>query len=116
MKFSEDQIDELKKIAPNLSIAEEGSYIYFLIHGLKMPNGCSPEVVDALLCPVARDGYESTLFFPCKITGCPNRNWNRQNVRIVDKNWFAISWKVNPGLRLREMLLIHLSAFNNEKK
>lgn len=114
MKFSDDQISELKRIAPDLCIAEEGGISYIKITNLKLPEYCIPNIVNVLLCPMVKDGYESSLFFPTIITGCPQRNpphnWNRKNVRILDENWFALSWKTNPGLRLVEMLQIHLSA------
>lgn len=110
MNFPETQISELKKIAPNLSLAQEGGISYILIKDLPLPSGCDPSVTDALLCPTQRDGYESTLFYSTQITGCPPRNWNRLNVRILDNNWSAVSWKVQSGLRLAEMLQIHLSA------
>ncbi|TDO83740.1 hypothetical protein EV143_101180 [Flavobacterium chryseum] len=110
MNFTEDQILELKSITPDLSMAQDGGYTYIRIDNLQLPDHCNPNVVNALLCPAQKDGYESSLFYSAQITGCPSRNWNRVNVRILEENWFAISWRVNPGLRLSEMLLIHLSA------
>ena len=114
MDFQETQIEELKKIAPNLSIAEEGGFTYILIEKLQLPDGCVPPIVDALLCPMFKDGYQSTLFYSTQPTGYPSRNsshnWNRTNVRILDRNWFAQSWQVPNGLKLVEMLLIHLDS------
>jgi len=109
MNFDENQIAELKKITPNLSIAQEGGYDFILIENLQLPEGCQPAVVDALLCPTPREGYESRLFFPAQITGCPARNWNG-NIRVLERNWYAMSWKVLSGLRLYEILLVHLKA------
>lgn len=110
MNFDATQIEELKQIAPNLSEAQEGGYSFILIEGLQLPEGCVPIAIDALLCPKPREGYESRLFFSAQITGCPTRNWNG-NIRVLGKNWFAISWKVPSGLRLSEILLVHLKAF-----
>lgn len=110
MDFPEDQIKELKNIVPDLSIAEDGGITYIRIDNLRLPDGCEPKVVNALLCPSSRDGYESSLFYSVQITGIPSRNWNRHGVRILAENWYAISWRVNAGLRLAEMLQIHLSA------
>ena len=109
MDFDEIQIEELKQIAPNLSMAQEGGYQYILIKDLKLPEGCSPSIVDALLCSKPRDGYESRLFFSAQISGCPARNWNG-HIRVLEKNWYAISWKVPSGQRLYEILLIHLNS------
>lgn len=113
MDFPQDQIDELKKIAPSISIAVEGGYTFIYIEKLKLPDGCKPEVVDALLCPAPRDGYMSRLFFAEQITGCPARNWNG-NIRVLNKNWFAISWKVGSGYSLAQMLSVHLNAIRNQ--
>ena len=113
MIFPQEQIDELKIIAPNLSLAQEGGYNYIFIKDLYLPNGCKPAIVDALLCPTVKEGYESNLYYSHHITGCPLRNWNRMNVKILDRNWFAVSWKVQSGLRLSEMLLVHLKALRS---
>lgn len=110
MDFPEDQINELKVISPNLSIAQEGGLTYIRIKDLQLPESCEPKVVDALLCPSSREGYQSTLFYSVKVTGCPERNWNRNAVRILNDNWYAISWQVKPGLRLAEMVQVHLKA------
>jgi len=116
MEIAQDQIDELKAIAPSVSSCTEGSYCYLLIENVQLPDGCVPNVTDVLLCPMPRDNYNSRLFYPVQITGCPNRNWNGANVRILGKTWFAFSWTVPPGLRLREMLLFHLNALRHDKK
>ena len=112
MDFPQDQIDELKKIAPSISIAVEGGYTFIYIEKLKLPDGCKPDIVDALLCPTPKDGYNSRLFFSTQITGCPGRNWNG-NVRALNKNWCAISWKVAAGYSLAQMLSVHLKALRN---
>jgi hypothetical protein len=38
------------------------------------------------------------------------RNWNGQNIRIAERNWFAYSWRVPEGLRPIEALIAHLQA------
>lgn len=109
MEFPENQVEELKKIAPDLNVAQEGGYSYILIKNLSLPDGCTPAVSDVLLCPMPRDGYASRLFFPVQITGCAGRNWNGR-IRVLEKNWFGFSWRVQSGLRLAEILLIHLNG------
>lgn len=109
MIFSEEEISELKTIAPNLSIAQEGGYTYILISGLLLPDCCQPTIVDALLCSLPREGYNSRLFFSEQIAGGSVRNWNG-NIRVLGRNWFAISWQTQPGLRLAEILSVHLKA------
>lgn len=92
MEFDEIQISDLKRIAPNLSTAQEGGYDFILIEGLALPEGCKPQIVDALLCPMPREGYESRLFFSEIIEGCPSRNWNG-SIRVLDRNWHAYHGK-----------------------
>lgn len=110
MDFPTDQIDELKKIAPSLCVAQEGGISFIRITGFTLPDGCDPAIADILLCPAPRDGYPSTLYYSKQINCSKALNWNRTNVRILDSNWFAVSWRVSSGLRLAELLLVHLRA------
>lgn len=109
MTYPDDQIAELKRIAPNLSQAEEGGHSYIRIAGFTLPSGCSPESCDLLLHPAPRDNYQSRLYFSSMITGCPSLNWNG-NIRVLGQNWVAFSWETPPNLRLAQMLLVHLSG------
>lgn len=110
MIFPQEQIQELKCIYPNVFEAQEGGVIFFLLPNLSLPEGCMPNIVDALLCPTIRDGYNSRLFFSEKIVINKALNWNG-NVRILEKSWLSISWQTKPGLRLIQMVSTHLDAF-----
>lgn len=110
MQFENDEIAELKLIAPDLSIAQEGGYTFILITNLCMPEGCTPKFVNALLCPEPRDGYNSRLFLSEQISNRPGLNWNG-NIRVLEKNWYAISWQTQSGHRLAEKLILHLKPF-----
>jgi hypothetical protein len=116
MEIPQEQIDELKAIAPSVSLSTEGNFSYLLIENLTLPDGCVPSVTDVLLCPMPREGYQSRIFYPSIISGCPTRNWNASNVRILSRNWFAFSWTIPPGLTLSETLLFHLNALRHDKK
>ena len=37
-------------------------------------------------------------------------NWNADGVRLLERNWYAYSWKVNPNLRLAQMIAAHLKG------
>jgi hypothetical protein len=114
MNYSENEINGLKSIAPNLSTIQEGGYTYIFIKDLILPENCEPKIIDALLCPAPCPGYNSRLYFSEKIEGCPPRNWNGK-LRAVNQNWFAISWQIKtPNLTLSEMLSIHLKALKND--
>ena len=111
----EDQIQELKTVCGEISSCSEGGIEYVLIPKLKMPEGCTPIEMDALLCPAPRgDGYQSRLFFASKVETSRQLskplNWNG-NVRVLERNWYAYSYKVDPSLTLKQMVAAHLGAF-----
>lgn len=108
MSFPSDQIEELKRLLGTVQAAEEGGTTYFLIPALALPAGCTPSIVDALLCPTSRDGYPSRLFFAERIQSPISRNWNANGVRIIERNWYAFSWKVPENLRLAQIIGVHL--------
>lgn len=110
MEFPPDQIEELKALADGVSAGEEGGFAYLLLPSLQLPTGCSPEKIDALLCPMPRDGYPSRLFFASQITSSEQRNWNATGVRILKRNWYAFSWTVPIGLRLAQLVGAHLKG------
>jgi hypothetical protein len=110
MPFPEDQVAELKQLCPDVTEVEEAGCTFLLLPGLNLPDGCSPARTDVLLCPTARDGYASRLFFAEKVQSKVERNWNATGVRIAERNWHAFSWKANPNLRLAQMVAAHLGA------
>ncbi len=83
---------------------------YFLLPNLSLPDGRVPSVVNGLLCPSQRDGYPSRLYFSSRIEGGKATNWNASDVRILERNWFAFSWKTRDGLRLAQMIGAHLDG------
>jgi hypothetical protein len=115
MARAESEIDELKRYCAAVAAAEESGCTYFRLEGLALPEGCSPPSCDALLCPTARDGYESRLFFSAPVQGRYSRNWTGP-VRILDRNWYVFSWRVStPNLRLAELVVRHLEGLTREK-
>lgn len=112
MTITDDELRELLRQYPDMEEGTETGVRYYLIPGLRLPEGCTPERVDALLCPTGRDGYPSRLFLEQAVTCRTARNWNASNVRILERNWFAVSWMVKtPNLRLAQLLAAHLEAF-----
>jgi hypothetical protein len=110
----EDQIAAVKFIYPEIATAQEGDFTFVLIPKVKLPDGCNPRVVDALLCPQARDGYPSRLFVSQRIVHRgKTQNWNPQNsVVILGRDWWALSWKLAKAENtLLQMIMAHLDAF-----
>jgi hypothetical protein len=111
MQFPNDQIEELKQLYPGAQNYEESGIPYFFLPQLRLPARCSPEQLDALLCPTAQHGYTSRLFFERVISSPHSRNWNT-TARIMERNWHAISWQIpQTNLRLAQMVAVHLRAF-----
>lgn len=108
MQYPEDQVAELKLLCADACEVQEGGCGFLLLPGLHLPDGCSPARTDALLCPTARDGYASRLFFAEKIQTKAECNWNATGIRIAERNWHAFSWKTNANLRLAQMVAAHL--------
>lgn len=107
---SDDHLEELRAVCPGAKQATEAGLDFVLLPGLPMPPGCSPGVVDCLLCLGPRDGYSSRLFFAQSVGSREPRNWNGQNIRILERNWFAFSWRAPDGLRPMATLIAHLKA------
>lgn len=110
MEYPPDQVQELADVYGSVSGQPEAGLPYFLISGLHLPDGCAPQVTDALLCPMPRDGYASRLFFSDHITGPRALNWNAQNIRILERNWYAFSLQIREGMRLAQIVATFMSA------
>jgi hypothetical protein len=116
MEYSKEQLEELRSYCFKLCTLLEGGVTFLYLEGLRLPKGCEPQVCCALLCPVARDGYPSRLYFSEQIKSPFARNWNVTNARIGERNWFAFSWRVElAGPTLVQILLAHLAGFTREK-
>ena len=100
----QDQLAELRRLCPSLLSGSEGERTLYLLPQLHLRDGCKPAVVDALLCPFERDGYPFRLFFAEKIATTKSLNWNVDGSMILDRKWFAFSWKVPGELRLIQMV------------
>ena len=112
MAFPKEQTDGLKKYCRSLRAVEEGGVIFLYLEGLRLPDGCDPIECNGLLCPVERDGYPSRLYFSAKVVCARSHNWNVSDARIVEENWFAFSWRVDPTPgTLAKMLVAHLAGF-----
>src|SRR4051794_27215329 len=99
MTLPQDQLDELRKFYPAAASAKEAGITYVLLPSATLPSGCNPANIDLLLCPAPRDGYPSRLYFGAQISSPKPLNWNG-STRVLERNWFAYSWKIDPGIRL----------------
>ena len=103
-----DALDELRGISPQAETMHEAGLDYIFLPGLKLPPGRQPEVVDALLCLGARDGYPSRLFLSAPLS---DRGQNWCAVQILGRTWHSWSWNhVQAGQRPAQMLAQHVRA------
>ncbi len=110
MSLPNDQLHELKTFYPAAACAKEAGITYVLLPDARLPLGCHPTNVDLLLCPAPRDGYPSRLYLGTQVSGPKQLNWNG-TTRVLERNWFAYSWKIEPDIRLAQMVQAHLQAF-----
>jgi len=111
MDYPQEQIAELKAYGTALSQFSEDGRTYFRIEGLSLPEGCTPQVVNAVLQPTEAEGYKSRVFFSVQIQSRFPRNWNTQR-RLNEENWHAFSWNFEPnGMSLAQILVEHLKGF-----
>ena len=108
--IAEADMTELRSLSPDAKQDQEGGVRYVLLPTLRLPEGCSPSELDCLLCVDPRDGYQGRLFFPQVVSSREQRNWQMQNVRILERNWCSFSWQIPVNLRPMEILLTLLRA------
>ena len=109
---SAEELAALQQLCAGAKVMTESDSVYIFLPALKLPNGCNPREADALLrlkSPLA--DYPTRLFFQVQVT-CPKPlNWNSLNVSILQRNWFAYSWKDVPADRPPiELVAEHLRA------
>jgi hypothetical protein len=107
MALTDDELAELKRSYPDVSAATEGGLTYLCLSNVTLPTGCVPAQTDVLLCPFPREGYPSRLYFAERVQCPANLNWNGIT-RVLERNWYAFSWKIEPQLRLLQMVQAHL--------
>jgi hypothetical protein len=104
------QIEALKPLASSVQIATECGEEFFYLTDVTLPDGCSPQKTDILLCPHPRDGYTSRMYFAHKID-CPHMsaqpNWNG-HMYVLDRSWHAFSWRLQPQERIINLFAEHI--------
>jgi hypothetical protein len=104
-----ESLNKFLSVYPAAKAHSDGGFDFIYIPLLKMPEGCSPTEVEALLCPQKRDGYATRLFISQPIAGKGN-NWTTHH--ILGRVWHSWSWQgVSPTQELTQILLGHLNAF-----
>jgi hypothetical protein len=109
VSLPDDQVAEVKRFYSEIASAREGGITYLLLRDAPLPPRCAPPRMDLLLCPFERDGYSNRLFFAERVQCSKGLNWNG-GVRVLERNWYAFSWRVAGGLRLLQMVQEHLRA------
>ena len=87
------ELARLRALCPGAELWDEGGAPLVYLPGIKVASAGTVQVVDALLCPRARDGYESRLYFSERLP--VERNW--QSHVLMARTWFAFSWNGIPA-------------------
>lgn len=104
--LSDAALAELAVLCPGTIVMREGGHTYVHLPALRLPAGCQPPVVDALLCLQPHQGYTTRLFLAAPIAG-RGQNWTVH--RILDRTWHTWSWQGVPAdVRPMEVLAGHL--------
>ena len=104
-----DALEEIKRICHGAQEMSEAGVAYLHLPQLKLPDGRTSTIVEALLCMQSRDGYPTRLFLSQPFSG-KGQNWTTH--RILDKVWHTCSWNhISSDLRPAQILAEHLRAF-----
>jgi len=110
--YSAEELSEINQLCAGAKLMPEGDSVYIFLPALKLPKGCIPTEVDALLrlkSPLV--DYPTRLFFAAIVASKNKLNWNSLNIVILQRNWFAYSWKnVAADRRPIELVAEHLRA------
>ncbi|MCC5611713.1 hypothetical protein LC612_34520 [Nostoc sp. CHAB 5834] len=87
------QVARLRALCPGAELWDDGGDPLVFLPGLKVLCAGETHTVDGLLCPRARDGYDTRLFFAEQLP--VNRNWGPHVIKAL--NWYAFSWSGIPA-------------------
>jgi len=105
---AESAFATLKAMHPTAVLLREGSKPVVLLPKFSFVANGKGVIMDLLLHPSEHSSYVTRLFFERKIDG-KGANWREH--RVVDRNWWAPSWKdVKPDMPWTAMLCEHLRA------
>jgi hypothetical protein len=102
----------LDAISTDINAFTDAGQRYIHVPTLRLPVGCTPTGVAALICMDTRDGYPTRLFLSEKVTTTARElNWNT-TAAIAGKTWHSFSWNYVPSSpRPVEVLIGHVAAF-----
>lgn len=114
MTIAPEQITGMQASHPGAKLLRDGAGEFIFLPCLPIQVGTSSRTLDALLCPHARDGYDTRLFLAEAIPERPTiqgqaANWTAH--QILGRTWYTWSWRgVGASLPLPQMLLAHVKA------
>lgn len=104
-------LTHIKRFSPEATSFMEAGLRYIHLPKLKLPEECTPDVDDALMCIDQREGYPTRLFFSKPITTKARPlNWH-MTVTVAGTVWHAFSWNYVQSTTPVEILVGHLRAF-----
>lgn len=85
------ELARLRVLCPGAELWEEAGGPLVYLPGLAIQSGGAKYIVDALLSPRPRDGYDNKLYFASRLPVA--RNWSVYG--IMAKSWHSFSWRGN---------------------
>jgi hypothetical protein len=104
--LSPEHLAEMKAVCSGVEELTEGGQVYLHLPALKLPGGCNPGVLDALMALHQHSGYPTRLFLAQRVQG-RGQNWTVHHV--LGRTWHTWSWNyVKADRRPAEVLAEHL--------
>jgi hypothetical protein len=101
-----EHLQHINLIYPGATSMSEAGHDYIHVPSLRLPEGCTPSKVEALLWMTGNGNYPTRLFLTQIIPG-RGANWTTHTV--LGRTWYTWSWKDIPtSLRPIEALAEHL--------
>jgi hypothetical protein len=106
--MADEYLAELTAICGEARELVEAGIKFIHLRKLRLPGGCQPAEVEALLCLGTCNGYLTRLFLSQQVAG-KRSDWLPQH--ILGRTWYTWSWNGVPAhLRPAEILAEHLRA------
>ena len=103
---SMEHLEEFNLVCSGARGMSEGGLEFIHLPLLKLPEGCNPAQIEALLCLSSHSGYSTRLFLAAPVSGRGN-NWTTHCV--LGRTWHTWSWNHIPNtLRPMQILAEHI--------
>ena len=108
MTAPEQQLAVIIDLCAQAQLVDEAGRKVVFLPNMTFQAGHEAATQDLLFVPFPHSGYESRLFFTQQLSGGDARNWTQHN--LLNRNWWAPSYRVDVSLSWRDQILQHIKA------